>query len=147
MTPELAERIERVRLAFGDVCFACGRHNDVGLHLDGFEWDGTAVTAEFDPRTEYRGAGDVLHGGIAATALDEISVWAGILGESVLTVTGKLDLRFRRPITVDDHVTARGQVDDRRGRRLVISAALEVAGATAVESSGLFLVSREMHEL
>jgi acyl-coenzyme A thioesterase PaaI-like protein len=147
MTPELAERIERVRLEFGDVCFACGRRNDVGLHLDGFDWDGVAVTAEFHPRTDYRGAGDVLHGGIAATALDEISVWAGILGENVLTVTGKLELRFRRPVTVDDRITARGQVDERRGKRLLISASLAVAGTTTVESSGLFLVSREMHEL
>jgi hypothetical protein len=94
MTPELAERVEKIRLEFGDMCFACGRRNDVGLHIDDFTWDGTTVTGSFDPRDEYRGAGDVLHGGVAATALDEISVWAGILGEGVLSVTG----RFGTPL-------------------------------------------------
>lgn len=147
MNPELAARIERVRLAFGDLCFACGRKNDVGLHLDGFTWDGTTVRGSFDPRDEYRGAGDVLHGGIAATAIDEISVWAGILAENVLTVTGRLELRYRRPLTVHDPIIASASVDERRGRRLVISAALHTAGRLAVESNGLFLVARSMHEL
>ena len=147
MTPELAARIEQIRLEFGDVCFACGRRNDVGLHLDDFDWDGSTVTGSFDPRDEYRGAGDVLHGGIAATALDEISVWAGMLGERVLTVTGKLELRFRAPLTVDDRITASGRVDERRGRRLVISAALSNERGVAAESNGLFLVARDLHEL
>lgn len=147
MTPELAARIERVRLDFGDICFACGRRNDVGLHLDDFDWDGTTVSGSFDPRDEYRGAGDILHGGIAATALDEISVWAGILGEDVLTVTGRLELRFRKPLTVHDRIAARGTVEERRGRRLTISASLGVGDSIAVESTGLFLVSRDMHGL
>jgi acyl-coenzyme A thioesterase PaaI-like protein len=147
MTPELAARVEQVRLEFGDMCFACGRRNDVGLHIDDFTWDGTTVTGSFDPRDEYRGAGDVLHGGVAATAIDEISVWAGILGEGVLTVTGKLELRFRTALTVHDRITAGGRVEDRSGRRLRIAAWLETADGVAVESNGLFLVTREMHEL
>lgn len=144
MTPELAAHVERVRQDFGDMCFACGRRNDIGLHLNDFTWDGVTVTGSFDPRNEYRGAGDVLHGGVAATALDEVSVWAGILGEHVLTITAKLELRFRKPLTVHDRITAQARIDDRRGRRLVISASLGTAEETAVESTGLFLVSREM---
>lgn len=147
MTPELAARIEKVRLEFGDLCFACGRRNDVGLHIDDFTWDGSTVTGSFTPRDDYRGAGDVLHGGIAATAIDEISVWAGILGEGVLTVTGRLELRYRSPLTVADRITASARVDERRGRRLVISATLRASDRVAVESTGLFLVSRDMHEL
>lgn len=146
MTPELAARIEKVRLEFGDLCFACGRKNDVGLHLDDYTWDGHTVTGSFEPRDDYRGAGDVLHGGIAATAIDEISVWAGILAEGVLTVTGRLELRYRSPLTVHDTITASATVDERRGRRLVISAALRTGERLAVESNGLFLVSRDMHE-
>jgi acyl-coenzyme A thioesterase PaaI-like protein len=127
--------------------FRLRRRNEVGLHIDDFTWDGSTVSASFDPRDEYRGAGNVLHGGVAATALDEISVWAGILGEKVLTVTGRIELRFRRPLTVHDRLTARASVDERRGRRLIISGALSTNDRVAVESSGLFLVSREMHEL
>lgn len=117
------------------------------MHLDDFTWDGVTVTGSFAPRHEYRGAGDVLHGGIAATAIDEISVWAGILGEGVLTVTGRLELRYRSPLTVHDPILARASVDERRGRRLVISAALHTGDRVAVESNGLFLVSRDMHDV
>ncbi len=147
MTPQLAETIERIRLEFGDMCFACGRKNDVGLHIDNFTWDGQTVTGSFDPRDEYRGAGDVLHGGVAATALDEISAWAGILGEGVLCVTGRLEIRYRSPLTVHDRVTASASVDERSGRRLLISARLTTADRVMVESNGLFVVSREIHGL
>jgi len=146
MTPELAARVERVRQEFGDVCFACGRRNDIGLHLDDFSWDGTTLTGIFQPREEYRGAGDALHGGVAATAIDEVSVWAGILGQKVLTVTAKLEIRYRRPLSVHDRIVAVAGVDERRGRRLTISARLESEGRVAVESTGLFLVSRDMDD-
>ncbi|MDX1449978.1 MAG: hypothetical protein R3246_13045, partial [Acidimicrobiia bacterium] len=68
-----------------------------------------------------------------------------ILAEDVLTVTGRLELRFRSPLTISDHIVARGKVDERRGRRLLISASLSVDDRVAVESNGLFLVSEEMH--
>ena len=144
MNPELAARVDRVRRDLGDVCFACGRDNSIGLHLDEFTWDGETVTGVFDPRSEYQGYGDVLHGGIAATALDEISVWAGILSERVLSVTGKLELRYRRPLTTAHPITASGRVLERRGRRLMIEASLAGPDGIAVESSGLFLAQREL---
>lgn len=145
MTPELAARVDRVRRDLGDVCFACGRDNSIGMHLDDFTWDGETVTGVFDPRSEYQGYGDVLHGGIAATALDEISVWAGILGEGVLCVTGKLEIRYRSPLTTAHPIVATGRVVERRGRRLTIEASLSGPDGSAVTSSGLFLVSRELH--
>ncbi|TDI39317.1 MAG: PaaI family thioesterase, partial [Acidobacteria bacterium] len=77
-----------MRRHYDDGCFACGRENPLGLHLDGFSLDDGVVSARFDPREEYRGAGISLHGGVAATALDEMLVWAGILDLKVMSVTG-----------------------------------------------------------
>jgi hypothetical protein len=88
LSPEVAATVDRVRKAYGDHCFACGPSNPGGLHIEFLELgdDGT-VTARFEARPEFRGALETLHGGIAATALDELLVWAGILGEGVMTVT------------------------------------------------------------
>lgn len=147
--PEPIEAVvERVRRHYADGCFACGRDNPIGLRLDGFalEHDGW-VSAEFSPREHYRGARDTLHGGIAATAVDEILVWAGVLAEGVVCVTGTLDLRYRRPLTVTDRITARARVDERRGRRLRISGRLESDGRPAVEGSGLYLVGESVEDL
>ena len=124
-------------------CFACGPENPIGLHLDPADTDGSEAVARFSPVKHHGGAGVTLHGGLAATVLDEIMVWAGILTHRVLTVTGKMDLRFRKPVLVTDEVSARGRVDERRGKRLLCSAKLEVDGVAAVTATGLYLVSRE----
>jgi acyl-coenzyme A thioesterase PaaI-like protein len=141
MTPELRSWIEQVRRSFGDRCFACGRKNDEGLHLDDWNWEGGRATAVFRPRPQHVGAGNTLHGGLATTVLDEAMVWAGILQERVLSVTGTLNLRFRRPLYVTDTITAVGWVERRSGRRLELSGRLEAGGAVAAEASGLYLVS------
>lgn len=144
---DVDELIERVQAAYGHACFACGRDNHLGLGLRLVDFSGGVVTARFDPRAEYRGAPDLLHGGIAATAVDEIMVWAGILSEGVVSVTGTFDLRYRRPVGVDHPIVARGRVDERSGRRLRLSGELLVDDRVAVEGHGIYLVSMEVSEL
>jgi acyl-coenzyme A thioesterase PaaI-like protein len=56
-------------------CFVCGESNPAGLNLR-FETDGRVVRARFTPRVEHVGFKQVVHGGIIATVLDEIMVWA-----------------------------------------------------------------------
>lgn len=145
--PDISGLVDAVRRHYDDGCFACGRENPIGLHLNDFSLSDRRVTARFTPRPEYRGAGKTLHGGIAATALDEILVWAGILTEDVLTVTGTMELRFRRPVRVDEPITVSARVDGRSGRRLQISGALEVGDETRVEAAGLYLVSTSVGDI
>ncbi len=147
MPDDIAGLVDAVRRHYDDGCFACGRDNPIGLHLDDFHLDEGVVSARFTPRPEYRGAGTSLHGGVAATALDEMLVWAGILTEGVLSVTGNMELRFRRPVHVGEPLVVFARVDDRSGRRLRISGRLSVDDETRVEASGLYLVSAEVAEM
>jgi acyl-coenzyme A thioesterase PaaI-like protein len=147
MSEAVAELVDSIRRHYDDGCFACGRNNPIGLHLDGFRLEDGRVSARFHPRAQYRGAGTTLHGGVAATALDEILVWAGILQERVLTVTGTMELRYRRPIDVGDEIVVSARVDERRGRRLKVTGDLRVDGELRVEASGLYLVSVTVDEL
>lgn len=144
---EMGDVIERVQAAYGHACFACGRDNDIGLHLELVGLQDGWVTARFSPRSEYRGAPQSLHGGITATALDEILVWAGILMEDVMTVTGRLELRYRRPIGLGDELVARGRVLGRSGRRLEVEGALLADGLVAAEASGLYVVAAQVGDL
>ncbi|MDH3731120.1 MAG: hypothetical protein OES13_08365, partial [Acidimicrobiia bacterium] len=75
-----------------DHCFACGQANPIGLGLDGFRVVDDEVVVDWTPRPEYRGFDATLHGGIVATALDEVLAWAAIYFEGVLAVTATLDL-------------------------------------------------------
>lgn len=139
--PDIATLVADIRSQYPD-CFACGPENPVGLHLDPGEMDEGEAVATFSPGEHHAGAGDTLHGGLAATVLDEIMVWAGILAERVLSVTGKMDLRFLRPVSVADEIVLRGRVNERSGRRLRCSGELTVNGQKAVTASGLYLVVR-----
>src|SRR6185436_2207270 len=56
-------------------CFVCGESNSAGLNLR-FETDGRIVQAHFVPRLEHVGFKATVHGGLIATVLDEIMVWA-----------------------------------------------------------------------
>lgn len=144
MTVDTAALVDRVRRHYDDGCFACGRENPIGLHMDDFSLQDGVVSARFHPRLEYRGAGETLHGGVAATGLDEILVWAGILLEKVMSVTGTMNLRFKRPVVVSDPIEVKGRVEERNGRRLRLSGELAVNGETRVEASGLYLVTTDL---
>ena len=88
-----------------------------------------------------------MHGGVAATALDEILVWSGILIEKVLSVTGTIELRYRRPVQVDEPIVVSARVDRRSGRRLEISGDLKVGGESRVQASGLYLATVSVEEM
>ena len=145
MEPDLADLVARVRRDYPD-CFACGAANPTGLRLEPTDLEGDEAVARFAPRPDHVGAGDTLHGGLAATVLDEIMVWSTILSQRVLTVTGTMELRYRHPVTVHRPIVVRGKVDHRSGRRLRCSATLEVGGRAAVTASGLYLVVRDLNE-
>ena len=145
---DIAALVDRIRRHYDDGCFACGRENPIGLHLDDFQLtDDGEVSARFHPRSEFRGAGTTVHGGVAATALDEILVWSGLLNEKVLTVTGKLELRFKKPLHVQEDVVATARVDEFRGRRMSASGELSVGGEVRAQATGLFLVSADLAEM
>lgn len=147
MPAGITDLVERVRRHYDDGCFACGRENPIGLHLDDFALRDGRVSARFIPRPDYRGAGSTLHGGVAATALDEMLVWAGVLTEGVLTVTGTIEVRYRRPVEMGKEIVVSGSVEERNGRRLSISGDLRVDDAVMVEASGLYLVAATVEDL
>lgn len=147
MTVDMTDVVEALRAHTNNGCFACGLDNPIGLHVDGFKREGDEITASFAARPGYQGIVGSLHGGIAATTLDEILVWAGILLEGVLTVTGTMDLRYRTPLGNAGTYRLRGRVDERTGRRLRLSGEVELAGQPAVTARGLYLVSTTVDEI
>jgi acyl-coenzyme A thioesterase PaaI-like protein len=138
---ETAALVEEIRADYPG-CFACGVDNPVGLHLDPSGMEGGEAVARYRPIEHHGGAGETLHGGLAATVLDEIMVWAGILTHRVLTVTGTMELRFLRPVSVADDIEVRGRVEGRSDRRLRCAGDLLVHGRRAVSARGLYLVAR-----
>jgi uncharacterized protein (TIGR00369 family) len=116
-------------------CFVCGDSNPIGLRLR-FETDGKIVQARFVPRAEHAGFRQVVHGGLTATVLDEIMVWACAVAARRFTFCAEMTVRYHAPIQPGQLVIARGQlVENRRGKLLLASGELRDQSETLLAAS------------
>lgn len=80
-------------------CFACGPQNKNGLRLSISENEG-GVQATIDPPPWVQGYHNTVHGGIIATILDELAVWAAFK-KGYKSVTAELLMRMKNAMKVD----------------------------------------------
>ena len=97
-----------MRLDLGDMCFACGHSNPIGLKL-AFELDGDEYVTTFEVRPEHQGWAGIVHGGLLATVLDE--AMARLLWEKrINAITGRLEVRYHKPVAVGEALEIRGRI-------------------------------------
>jgi uncharacterized protein (TIGR00369 family) len=119
-------------------CFGCGARNPEGLHIE-FEIDGLKVTGRFTPRETHQGFPGVAHGGIAAAALDEAMGWA-MYAAGAWAMTARMQVKYRRPLTLGEEVIVTAETLRDRGRRLEAKAQIATSsGELLAEAEGLFL--------
>ncbi|MBI3874729.1 MAG: PaaI family thioesterase [Verrucomicrobia bacterium] len=121
-------------------CFVCGEANPLGLALK-FETDGRVVRARFTPRPEHIGFKQTIHGGILATLLDEIMVWACGVGTGRFAYCAEMTVRFNTPAQPGEELLASAElVANRRGRLFEAKAELRSArGELVASSTGKYL--------
>jgi acyl-coenzyme A thioesterase PaaI-like protein len=119
------EQKEKVR---EDYCFACGKANPVGLHLEFCIENGKFITEKILPR-EYQSYTGVVHGGIVTTMLDEaMGGYLYELGEKA--VTARIEVRYRKPTPVGEKLTITGWVASRRRNFVEMQATIALADGT-----------------
>jgi len=109
-------------------CFVCGESNTSGLKIR-FETDGAVVRARFLPRPEHIGFKKTIHGGIIATLLDEIMVWACAIQTRRFAYCAELNVRYLRPARPGEEILASAELVANRRNRL-FEAKGEVRDAT-----------------
>jgi acyl-coenzyme A thioesterase PaaI-like protein len=100
-------------------CFVCGMENPVGLHLHIYEVEPGVVEAEYTAPEHFQGYPGVLHGGIVATLLDEISGRAHMGSDPAqprFMFTGKMEVKYRRNVPVGKPLRIVGRAGRTRGR-------------------------------
>jgi uncharacterized protein (TIGR00369 family) len=121
------------------MCFVCGLGNPIGLRAAFYEDDAGRVTAEFTPRPEHQGYPGVMHGGIVTALLDEALGRVAIAAGRWM-VTGRLNIRFRRPIPVEGTLTVTGEPVKWDGRMLEARGEIRLAdGRVGADATGTFL--------
>ncbi len=97
-----------------DYCFACGKKNKNGLQLNiELHEEGSRARIKFPPYMQ--GYSGVVHGGLIATVLDELAVYAGVsLGGKY--ATGEITVRFKKPVKIGAEYIVEGEVIEDRGK-------------------------------
>jgi uncharacterized protein (TIGR00369 family) len=127
-----------MKLVDNNKCFACGVANPHGLKLE-FEQDGEDYFCEFYTEERYQGYTGVLHGGIAATILDEV-MFKHLNTRDMNVVTASMELRYRKPVPTG--VTVRcvaRQMSERRNIYVMSAVVILPNGDVAVEATGKFV--------
>ncbi len=124
------------------MCFVCGLENSFGLKSRFYELENEDILAVFRPANEHQGYPGRLHGGIAATILDETIGRAIMIRQShdIWGVTVEFSMKLKKPVPLDDEIRVRARVT-KDGRR-VFEGSGEILlsdGRVAIEASGRYM--------
>ena len=119
-------------------CYGCGEANPEGLQIQ-FRLEGRRAIGRFRVRPLHQGYPGLAHGGIAAAALDEAMGWA-MYAAGTWAVTARMEVKYRRPLPLEQEITVWGEVTRDRGRRLEAAAAIRDGdGQILAEAKAVFL--------
>jgi acyl-coenzyme A thioesterase PaaI-like protein len=104
-------------------CWGCGS-SPLGLRLPQPAAEGLSeYEAFFSFDERHQGGPGIVHGGLVASALDEA---AGLLATwyAFPAVTARIFVRYRRPVPINTELQIRARLEEARGRRLHVVAAI-----------------------
>src|SRR5689334_6275406 len=118
-------------------CLVCGRSNPHGLHLslhvnpsDGL------VTTTFTPTRDHIGFEGIIHGGLLATVLDEVMVWAATWQIKRFCVCGEMAVRFRESAVVNEPLIVTAKVDQARTKLVLTSGQVQRPDGKILATAG-----------
>ncbi len=124
-------------------CFVCGVNNPAGLHMRFYESDGdpVQVTAEYTVPAHYQGYPGVVHGGIIAAMLDEVTSRTIFRGNPPrFVVTARLNVRYRKPVPVETPLHLVGRIVEDKGRVItVVGEILDPEGILLAEAEAIIV--------
>lgn len=137
----MRKKIKNVFATSGYNCIGCSPHNPIGLNLQFYE-KGDYVMAEWIPEQNYEGYPGIIHGGIQALLLDEISAWTVYIKAKTAGVTSKLTVRYRKEVTnPQSKITVRGKITETKRNLCFIEAQLlNHLGEVCAEAESTFFL-------
>ena len=119
------------------MCFICGLQNPVGLHMSIYnDHDGNCIYSDITIPDQYQSYPGVVHGGIVATMLDEISGRATIMNgdDQNLMVTMKLEVKYRLPTPTNTPWKIVGRVVSQTETRAKVLGEIQLIDGTVTAS-------------
>jgi acyl-coenzyme A thioesterase PaaI-like protein len=119
-------------------CWGCG-DNPTGIRLPSPRSEGaTSYDATFFFAEDHQAGPGLVHGGLVGAALDEA---CGLLATwyRFPSVTARFAIRFLQPVHINRPLAVSARLEDERGRRLEISAALRDGDELLADAKGSFV--------
>ena len=113
-----------------DYCFACGRDNPIGLHLD-FKFEDDKYIAKKIIPNEYQSYPGVVHGGIVTTLLDE--AMANYIIDKYhepQPLTGRLSIRYKNPTPIGEELIITAWQEEQRRNIYTMKSTISMADGT-----------------
>ena len=119
-------------------CFACGQHSGSGLKLEFMLHADNTLSGEFTISEEYQGYDGILHGGIIAAILDSSMIHLFHMKEGMELRTAKLNIRFIKPIPVEETITVKATADADMHHLYKARSQILICDTVFVEAEGYF---------
>ncbi|HTP09510.1 MAG TPA: PaaI family thioesterase [Anaerolineae bacterium] len=119
------------------MCFVCGLQNPVGLHMSIYnDHDNHCIYSLITVPDQSQSYPGVVHGGILATMLDEVSGRAIIIdgNDENLMVTMKLEVKYRRPTPTNTPLKVVGRVVSQTETRAKVEGEIQLPDGTVTAS-------------
>lgn len=124
---------------FHENCFACGSNNGAGLRLKFDEKDDGSVVGYFTADPRFEGYSGIVHGGIIATLLDSAMSHC-LFKKGIMTLTGRLSIRYSRPILVGTVVKLEGRIRKRVHKVFFLEAEASVDGEKTAYAEARYML-------
>ncbi|MCJ7715967.1 MAG: PaaI family thioesterase, partial [Anaerolineales bacterium] len=118
-----------------------GINNSSGLHASFYELEDNQLVALFTPCEEHQGYPGRLHGGVAATILDEtIGRAIMIKQDEIWGVTVEFRVRYRQPVPLGEELRVVGRITSEKRRMFEGTGEILLPdGQIAVEGFGKYI--------
>ena len=110
---------------FNSLCFGCGENNQIGAKLKFYKLSEKSLGTVFDVPKTWGGWGNIMHGGLQTVILDEVSGWTVISILNIAALTIKAEMKFLRPLYVEEKIEAVATVEKVEGRDVTIKCHLK----------------------
>lgn len=123
-------------------CFACGKDNPCGLHLEWFNnYNDKQVETNFELTDNYCSYPGVVHGGIIATILDETAGRSVLLTNDFtrLMVTLKIEVVYKKITPTNTPLKAIGRILKDSGSRALAESEIQLPDGTVTAKCSALL--------
>jgi len=121
-------------------CFACGKDNPHGLHLE-FEFDNDKLTTTKNLPREFQGYEGISHGGIVTTLMDEAMSKFVQKKYHKEGLTGRLEVRFHFPTPTEKNLKITAWEEMKRRNIISTKATVELEdGTITAEAKAKFAI-------